>query len=139
MLDLSARYDLERLYTLNEAQWELIAPYFPKAPGQKGFQQEIANREVFEAVLWRTRTGCPWRDIPPCFGFWHTIYTRWSRWGQAGVPQRAMSALHEAQLAQGDFDLRLVLLDSTIVRAHQHAAGAPKKRASRRLGAHAGA
>lgn len=132
MRNLAAGYDLERLYTLNQAQWKLIAPYFPKAPSRKGFQAEIANREVFEAVLWRTRTGCPWRDLPPPFGSWHAIFTRWSRWAKAGVPQRAMSALHQAQLAQGEFDLRLVLLDSTIVRAHQHAAGAAKKKATKR-------
>src|SRR5919201_1318652 len=73
------------------------------------------------------RTGCPWRDLPTVYGPWHTIYMRWSRWVEAGVPERAAQAILAARQRAGDFDPALALLDSTLVRAHQHAAGAQKK------------
>jgi transposase len=119
-----------RLYQLSEAQWGDIELSFPQRRGQSGFEREIANRDVFEAVLYRLRTGCPWRDLPTEYGPWHTINTRWRRWVKSGVPQRVMVAHHLAGVERGEIDLSLALLDSTIVRAHQHAAGARKKRAA---------
>src|SRR5689334_10344053 len=73
------------------------------------------------------RTGCPWRDLPAAYGPWHTIYMRWRRWVEAGVPERAAQAILAARQREGDFDPALALLDSTVVRAHPHAAGARKK------------
>src|SRR5690349_22032829 len=74
------------------------------------------------------RTGCPWRDLPTVSGPWHTIYMRWRRWVEAGVPERAAQAILAARQRADDFDPALALLDSTVVRAHQHAAGAQKKK-----------
>ena len=87
------------------------------------------NRLFIEAVLWIARTGSPWRDLPPALGNWHATYTRFSRWGKAGVWQQVINAVRE------DADLEALLIDSTIVRAHQHAAGAQKKKAPNRSGA----
>src|SRR5215211_4909599 len=83
----------ERLWTLGDREWERIRAFFPRANGRKGFAQEIPSRKVFEAVLHRLRVGCPWRDLPKDYGFWHTIYTRLSRggWRQgclSGSPRR---------------------------------------------------
>jgi transposase len=75
-----------------------------------------------EAVLWMARTGAPWRDLPPTFGPWNTAFRRFSRWADKGVWQVLFARLAE------EADFEEVFLDSTIVRAHQHAAGAPKKR-----------
>ena len=116
-----------RLYQLSDAQWAEIEAAFPQRRGKSGFEQKISNRTAFEAVLYRERTGCPWRDLPVAYGDDHTIYMRWLRWVKSGVPQRAMVARYLAGVKSGKIDLRLALLDSTIVRAHQHAAGALKK------------
>ena len=109
---------------LTPEQWRRIGYLFPRPHGRKGFAQRVSSRKVFEAVLYRARTGCPWRDLPAGFGPWHTIYMRWSRWVFAQVPQRVMRALAEQA---GEFEAVMALLDSTIVRAHQHAAGARRK------------
>lgn len=114
----------ERLLSLTPEQWRRIDFLFPRPHGRKRFAQSVSNRKVLEAVLFRARVGCPWRDLPGSYGPWHTIYMRWSRWVAASVPQRVMRALPEEA---GEFEAVMALLDSTIVRAHQHAAGARKK------------
>lgn len=90
------------------------------------------DNRLFVAVLWVARTGCPWRDLPEVFGPWNSMYKRFSRWSNRGVWHRLF-----AELAK-DADFEQVFLDSTMVRAHQHAAGAPKKTATKRSGARAG-
>ena len=132
---VGAPADPGRLYWFSEAQWQRIEAVFPRPHGKKGFPQEVSNRQACEAVLFRARTGCPWRDLPTVYGPWHTIYMRWSRWVEAGVPERAAQAILAARQRAGDFDPALALLDSTVVRAHPHAAGARKKKRRRATGA----
>ena len=74
-----------------------------------------------ESVLWLLRTGAPWRDLPVEFGRWHTAYMRFARWHKSGVWDRLLQAVRQ------DADLEEVFIDSTAIRAHLHAAGAPKK------------
>ena len=105
---------------LRDSQWEKIAALLPGKPTDKG-GRAADNRLFVEAVLYVARTGCPWRDLPSELGNWHSVYVRFSRWEQYGVWHRVATAL------QGEADLEEVFIDSTIVRAHQHAAGAPKK------------
>ena len=121
----------DRLLHLSDAQWAQIEAAFPQRRGRSGFEQKISNRLAFEAVLYRERTGCPWRDLPMAYGDDHTIYVRWQRWVKNGVPQRAMVTWYLEAAKRGALDLSLALIDSTVVRAHQHAAGARKKRASK--------
>ena len=71
--------DPSRLYWFSEAQWQQIEAVFPRPNGKKGFAQAVPNRQVCEAVLFRARTGCPWRDLPTVYGPWHTLYMRWRR------------------------------------------------------------
>lgn len=102
---------------LRDEQWSKIAGLVagkPDDPGQTGRD----NRLFVEAVLWIVRTGSPWRDLPEEFGTWNTIYQRFARWARRGVWQRIFDALAD------DPDFEYVIIDSTIVRAHQHAAGA---------------
>jgi transposase len=75
-----------------------------------------------EAVLYRYRAGIPWRDLPDRFGDWKNVHRRHSRWAASGVWQRVFKALSAAA------DNEYAMIDSTVVRAHQHSAGAPKKR-----------
>ena len=78
------------------------------------------NRRFVEAVLWIVRTGSPWRDLPEAFGEWNSVFRRFSRWSHKGVWQRIFAAMSD------DPDFEYLIVDSTIVRAHQHAAGAKK-------------
>ena len=110
---------------LRDDQWERLAPLLPGKATDRGVTARD-NRLFIEAVLWIGRTGAPWRDLPAELGNWHTTYTRFSRWAKSGVWERVFEALGT------DRDLEEVMLDSTAVRAHQHAAGA-KKNTARRL------
>jgi transposase len=113
---------------LRDEQWRQIEGLLPgKAsdPGRTGAD----NRLFVEAVLWIARTGSPWRDLPAELGRWNSAYKRFARWSRDGVWHRVFEALAH------DRRFREVFIDSTIVRAHQHAAGAPKKTAPKRSGA----
>jgi transposase len=102
---------------LSDEQWRRIEGLCPgKAsdPGATGRD----NRMFVEGVLWIARTGSPWRDLPSVFGNWNTVFTRFNRWSRGGVWHRIFAALSD------DPDFEYAIIDSTIVRAHQHAAGA---------------
>ena len=105
---------------LSDAQWARISDLLPGKPTDKG-GRAADNRLFVEAVLYTARVGNPWRDLPPAFGNWHSVYVRFARWEANGVWSRVAEAL------QGDADLEELFIDSTVVRAHQHSAGAPKK------------
>ncbi len=115
---------------LRDDQWERIKDLLPGKATDAGVTAKD-NRLFIEAVLWIARTGSPWRDLHPALGNWHATYTRFSRWGKKGVWQRVIKAIGE------DVDLEALFIDSTVVRAHQHAAGAQKKRGRKRPGARA--
>ena len=101
---------------LSNAQWERIAPLVSGKSGDPGRHGED-NRLFVEAVLWLARTGAPWRDLPETFGHWNSIFRRFSRWAKRGVWSHILAAL------SGDPDLEHLIIDATIIRAHQHAAG----------------
>ena len=114
---------------LRDDQFERIAFMLPGKGSDPGCTA-ADNRQFVEAVLWIARTGSPWRDPPRPFGPWNSVYQGFARWSRRSVWHRIFT-----QLAQ-DADFEEVFIDSTIVRAHQHAAGAPKKSGARRLGDH---
>jgi transposase len=115
---------------LRDDQWGRIKDLLPGKVSDPGATAKD-NRLFLEAVLWIARTGSPWRDLPPALGSWHTTYTRFSRWGKKGVWRHVIEAISD------DADLEALFIDSTVVRAHQHAAGAQKKRGRKRSGARA--
>ena len=98
----------------------------------KGGQGED-NRLFVDAVLWSARAGAPWRDLPDEFGKWNSVFTRFRRWAKKGVWERIFNALIE------DPDFEHLIIDATIVRAHQHAAGAKGGAKIRRSGVRAAA
>ncbi|ACC76654.1 hypothetical protein Bphy_7770 (plasmid) [Paraburkholderia phymatum STM815] len=112
---------------LSDEVWKKIRDILPGKEGDRG-RTASNNRWFLEAVLWIARTGSPWRDLPAEFGRWHTVYIRFSRWRSKGVWQRVVNAL------AGHTEIEHVMIDSTIVRAHQHSAGATKKSGPQALG-----
>ena len=116
---------------LTDDQWAALAPHLPPQRAATG-RPAKDHRTVVEAVLWRLRTGAPWRDLPERYGPWQSVYTRFRRWQQAGVWGRALAALQAAADARGDLDWSLHFLDGTTIRAHPHAAGAKKGAATGR-------
>ncbi len=117
-----------RFYRLSQEQGDQIKDCFHRGKGRKGFAPKVSNRKAFEAVLYRERPGGPWRDVPAFYGYWHPIYLRWQRWVEAGVPPKALIVRYLEAVQTGEPDQSLALLDSTVVRAHQHTAGTRKKR-----------
>lgn len=113
---------------LRDDQWERIEQLLPGKEGDRGVTAKD-NRRFVEAVLWIMRTGSPWRDLPVELGHWHRTFVRFSRWREKGVWERV------AKVLSGDADLEQLFIDSTIVRAHQHSAGAQKKQAIRKSAA----
>jgi len=105
---------MDRL-VLSDAAWGRMAPLIIGRPDQKGSTGRD-NRMFVEGVLWIVRTGSPWRDLPETFGDWNSVFRRFSRW--------SIWRIFEAMSDDPDFEYLIV--DSTIVRAHQHAAGAKK-------------
>lgn len=112
-------------HAISDADWDRIKDLLPGRPGQHGGVAKD-NRLFIDAILWIGKTGAPWRDLPERFGDWNNTWKRFDRWATKGVWQRLFEALQ-------DPDLEWLILDSTAVRAHQHAAGAEKKRGMRRL------
>lgn len=109
-------------YGLRDDQWDRIKDGLPGREGHVGVTAKD-NRLFVEAVLYRYRAGIPWRDLPERFGPWKAVHTRFSRWAESGVWERLFQSLAV------DADNEYAMLDSTIVRAHQHSAGAQKKKA----------
>ena len=116
---------MAKRYGLRDDQWERIKDLLPGREGHVGVTARD-NRLFVEAVLYRYRAGIPWRDLPERFGDFRVVHTRFSRWARDGVWERVFR--HLAQ----DADNEYAMIDSTIVRAHQHSAGAQKKPDKRR-------
>lgn len=116
---------MARRYALRDDQWERIKDLLPGRAGSVGVTAKD-NRLFVEAVLYRYRAGIPWRDLPERFGPWKVVHTRFSRWAKNGVWERVFKEL------ASDADNEYAMIDTTIVRAHQHSAGAKKKQANAR-------
>ena len=114
---------MTRRYALREDQWERIKDRLPGRPGTVGVTARN-NRLFVEAVLYRYRSGSAWRDLPERFGDWKNVHRRFSRWAKQGVWAALFKDLAE------DADHEYAMIDSTVVRAHQHSAGAQKKPAA---------
>ena len=110
---------------LTDGQWSLIAPFLV-SDRSKGGRPPRDHRMMVDAILWAHRTGAPWRDLDGDYGPWESVYTRFRRWSRAGIWERILMALAQHP------DAESYMIDSTIVRAHQHAAGAKKAKRIRR-------
>jgi transposase len=108
---------------LTDAQWETLRPLLPPQKPRTG-RPAKDHRTVIDGILWVLRTGSPWRSLPERYGSWKTVSGRFYRWQRAGVWDRVLSELQRRADAKGDLGWSLHFVDSTVVRAHQHAAGA---------------
>ena len=120
-----------RRHAISDESWDRIKDLLPGQQNDPGVTAKD-NRLFVDAVLWIAKTGVPWRDLPEWFGPWGSVWKRSDRWSAKGVWKRVFETLQ-------DPDLEWIILDSTVVRAHQHAAGACKKGASTRPWAAPGA
>jgi transposase len=113
-------------FVLTDAQWAKMGPRCLGKPGDPG-RSGKDNRRFVEAVLWVVRTGSPWRDLPPSFGHWNSVFTRFRDWVKAGVWQRLFDAVSDEP------DLEYAMVDATIVKVHRHGQGAKGGRRARPL------
>jgi transposase len=119
-------------FVVSDAVWEKIASLLPGKASDSGVTAKD-NRLFLEAVLWRIRTGSPWRDLPQGFGRWNSVFQRFRRWVRGGVFDRIFERVSEEP------DFEYALIDGTIVTAHQKASGAKGGLKIRRSGAPAAA
>mgnify|MGYP003611429362 CR=1 FL=1 len=106
-------------HKLTDEQWNKIKDLLPpERHGKKGRPRTKTSRQVLDAIVWILRTGAPWRDMPEEFGPWQSIYTQFRRWKEQGVWENVFKSA--SQFA----DEESIMIDSSVIRAHQHAAGA---------------
>ncbi|WP_107115288.1 IS5 family transposase [Streptomyces sp. 4F] len=111
---------------LSNEEWARLKPHLPKSAKRGG--RWVSHRRVINGILYRIRTGVPWRDLPARFGKWKTVYERHRRWSADGTWDRLFAAVLADADAEGRIDWSMVSVDSTSCRAHQHAVGARKRR-----------
>jgi len=109
---------------LTDESWARIAPLLPENGRRGGRWRD--HREVVNGILWKLRAGAPWRDLPARYAPWQTCYDRFVRWRRDGTWDRLLARTQTKSDAVGEVEW-LVSVDSTIVRAHQHAAGARRR------------
>ena len=112
---------MRRRHALTETEWARLQPLLPPRKAGKPRQDD---RRILNGILWKLATGVPWRDLPERYGPWQTVYTRFRRWTTAGVWERMLAAVQRQADAAGQLDWAVHFVDGTVVRAHQHAAGA---------------
>jgi len=108
-------------HDLTDAEWDLLATMMPAHPRQGHRWND--HRTVVNGILFRTRAGSPWRDLPECYGNWKSVYGRHRRWSGDGTWEKILNALR-AGCDQDEGRHWTVAADAAVIRAHQHAAGA---------------
>lgn len=111
---------------LTDRQWKRLEPLLPAQKPKTG-RPNNDHRTVINGILWVLRTGAPWRDLPERYGKWETVSSRFYRWRKAGLWDEIWSQLQTDADVQGEIDWEVHMVDGTVVRAHQHAAGAKKR------------
>jgi transposase len=115
---------MNRRFELTDQEWERLAPLLPAMTPTRGGRWRD-HRQVVNGIRFRVRTGISWRDLPERYGPWQTVYKRFARWQTDGTWVQVEAALRTQADGAGELDWD-VQVDSTVVRAHQHAAGARK-------------
>ncbi|MGX4656297.1 IS5 family transposase [Micromonospora sp. SCSIO 07396] len=116
---------MARRHDLTDAQWVALEPLLP-AGRRPGRPSRWTKRQLIDGIRWRTRVGAPWRDVPECYGSWAAVYGLFRRWQRDGTWAKILTVLQAVSDAAGRV-VWDVSVDSTVARAHQHAAGARKR------------
>jgi transposase len=114
---------------LTDAHWDRLQPLLPPqrhGKGTKGGRPSINHRQIINGILWILRTGAPWEDLPARYGKRSTVSTRYYRWIEQGIWDRIYDEVKAQADARGVVDWEVHHGDATVVRAHQHAAGAKR-------------
>jgi transposase len=127
-----------RRHELTDREWVRLARRLPPQKPARG-RPAKDHRTMINALLWLDRTGAPWRDLPERYGPWQSVATRFYRWTKSGLWPQILAELQAEADAVGGLDWAAHVVDSTVVRAHQHAAGAKGGRRTKRSGARAAA
>lgn len=114
------------MYKISDAVWSKVYGLLRSCKGIYT-NNEVATRKFFDAVLYVDRSGCQWRMLPKDYGEWSAVYHRFNDWSRKGVWEQLFEALSQSQ------DVEYIMIDSTIMRAHACAAGAPKKSVMRKM------
>ena len=114
-----------RRYEITDEQWERVKPLLPAQKPRTGGPNSN-HRQILNGIIWVLKSGAPWRDLPERYGKVGTVSSRFYRWVQAGVWQQVLDALRSQADEAGVLDWELHMLDGSLVRAHQHSAGAKK-------------
>ena len=121
-------------HELTDAQWTQLRDLLPpQRNGRKGHPYHD-HRRIINGILWIDKTGAPWRDLPRRYGSWKTVSNRFYRWRKAGIWQRVLAAVQQRANTAGQVEWQTHHVDSTVIRAHQHAAGAKGGQAHEALG-----
>jgi transposase len=115
-----------RRHELTDEQWERLEPLLPPEKPTTGRPNQD-HRRMIKGMLWIDRTGAPWRDMPEHYGKWSSVASRFYRWQKAGIWQRILAALQSEAQTEGPINWEVHFVDGTVIRAHQHAAGAKKQ------------
>src|SRR6476620_1128127 len=109
---------MKRRYELTDEQWEQLKDMLPAERKPQGGRPAKNNRHMLNAMLWMVRSGAPWRDLPEYYGPWQSVYTRFRRWEKSGLFDQILDNL------AANPDSESIMIDATIIRVHQHGAGA---------------
>ena len=109
-------------FELTDEQWERLQPLLPQRA--RTGRPATDHRRIINGILWILRTGAPWRDLPERYGPWATVASRFYSWRKSGLWDRIFAQVQTQADAAGRIDWRIHYVDGTVVRAHQHAAGA---------------
>ena len=112
-------------HELTDEQWQQLEPLLPAQKPKTG-RPNLDHRMVINGILWLLKTGAPWRDLPERYGKWQTVASRFYRWQRNGVWERIFVQLQQMKDRDGQIDWEVHYVDGSVIRAHQHAAGAKK-------------
>ena len=110
-------------HELTDEQWARLQPLLPPQKQRIG-RPAKDHRTIVNGMIWIDKTGAPWRDIPERYGPWQTVATRFYRWTKQGIWAKIMAEVQKDADANGEIEWEIHFVDSSVIRAHQHAAGA---------------
>lgn len=110
---------------LTDRQWNWIESLLPPQKPHTGCPSKD-HRTVINGILWVLRTGAPWRDMPERYGAWSTVAGRFYHWQKIGLWQQLFEDIQQRADAKGDLNWQIHFVDGSVIRAHQHAAGAKR-------------